>query len=81
MDFIIKWDQHLESYLTYLELFKGVTNEKAIGEASTTYLKKPDSPLLIHNGVPNAKIIIILRDPIEVFLSGYALNTSPNVRA
>ena len=55
----------------YLKLFKGVTNEKAIGEASTSYLEDPESPRLIHDEIPNAKIIIILRDPCQRTFSAY----------
>jgi len=56
---------------TYLGLFNGVKNEKAIGEASTTYLKNRDTPKRIHDELPHAKIIINLRDPIEKIVSGY----------
>ena len=49
----------------YLNLFEGAKNEIAIGEASPTYLADPEAPKLIHELVPNAHIIIILRDPIE----------------
>lgn len=55
----------------YLELFKNVTDEKAIGEATTSYLWDPQAPNLIHETIPNAKIIILLRDPIERAFSHY----------
>jgi len=55
----------------YLFLFKKVKNEKAIGEASASYLWDPLAPQLIHNHIPHAKIIIILRDPIERSYSNY----------
>ena len=55
----------------YLGLFRNVKDEKSIGEASPTYLQDPESPLLIHKVIPNAKIIIILRDPIERAFSYY----------
>jgi len=60
----------------YLDLFKDVKNEVAVGEASPTYLWDPKTPELIHKAIPNARIIIIMRDPIErayseyLFLSG-----------
>jgi len=55
----------------YLQLFSQVNGEKAIGEATATYLRDPESPKLIHDEIPNAKIIIILRDPIERIFSHY----------
>ena len=49
----------------YLELFKDVNDEIAIGEATPLYLWDPKTPKLIHDRIPKAKIIILLRDPIE----------------
>ena len=57
----------------YLKLFKDVKNEKAIGEASPIYLWDPQSPQLIQEVVPNAQIIIILRDPVERAFSHYLM--------
>jgi len=57
----------------YLALFKKVTNEKIIGEASTSYLDDPQAPIQIHNVCPNAFILISLRDPIEAFFSSYLM--------
>jgi len=57
----------------YYELFKNVKNEKAVGEASTSYLNDPESPKLIYQRIPNARIIIILRDPVERAFSHYML--------
>jgi len=68
----------VESYLTqihdkseYLNLFRQVKNEKAIGEASPTYLPNPESAELIHEAVPHSRIIIMLRDPVERAYSQY----------
>jgi len=55
----------------YLGLFKNVKQEIAIGEASASYLRDPKAPQLIHETVPNSKIIIILRDPVERAFSNY----------
>ena len=55
----------------YLKLFKNVKNEKEIGETSPTYLWDPKSPEFIHKTIPNAKIIFILRNPIERSFSHY----------
>ncbi len=55
----------------YLELFKDVKDEIAIGEVSPDYLLDPDSAQKIHDFNPNSKIIMILRDPIERAFSHY----------
>ena len=57
----------------YLKLFEGVKNEIAIGEASPSYLWDPKAAQLIHESVPHAKIIMILRDPVERAFSHYLL--------
>lgn len=57
----------------YLKLFLNAKNEKAIGEATPFYLVDPKSAELIHHDVPNARIIVILRDPIERAFSHYLM--------
>jgi len=57
----------------YLALFKKVNNEIAIGEASPTYLQDPQAAKLIHDTVPNARIIVMLRDPVERSFSHYLI--------
>ena len=60
----------------YLELFKGVKHEKAIGESSTSYLYSPEAPRLIKQVIPEARIFIILRDPVQRAFSHYLMNLS-----
>ena len=55
----------------YLALFDGVTNEKAIGEASVVYLCDENAPYAIREEVPDAKIIIVLRSPADRAYSSY----------
>ncbi len=55
----------------YQALFEGVTREKAIGEASPLYLYSEQAPGRIQNLIPNAKLIAILRNPIEQAFSHY----------
>jgi hypothetical protein len=57
----------------YLGLFRKSDRCVAIGEASSTYLWGPDSPTLIHEAVPHARIIILLRDPIDRARSQYLM--------
>jgi len=63
----------------YLKLFQEVKDEKAIGEASTRYLRDPNSAKFIHEFVPKAKIIILLRDPVERAFSHYLMQKGNGV--
>ena len=54
----------------YLDLFSDAKDE-IIGEASPSYLRDPKAAQLIHDIVPNAKIIMALRDPLERTFSHY----------
>jgi len=55
----------------YLKLFGDVRQEKAIGEASTPYLYYPESAKRIKETFPDSKIIILLRNPVEIAFSQY----------
>ncbi|MEC4893986.1 MAG: sulfotransferase [Oscillatoria sp. PMC 1050.18] len=55
----------------YQALFDGRKNEKAIGEASTLYLYIPETPERIHRYIPDAKLIAILRHPVDRAFSNY----------
>ncbi len=55
----------------YLELFRGVKDEKAIGEISPLYLYSPKAPGRIKHYIPNVKLIAILRNPVERAFSAY----------
>lgn len=58
----------------YHALFEGATNETAIGEASWTYLYRPEASGRIQEYAPNAKIIAILRNPADRAFSHYRQN-------
>jgi len=49
----------------YLQLFSGVRDELAVGEASPRYLLLPAAARAMRSRVPNARIIFLLRDPAE----------------
>src|ERR1700693_2394465 len=55
----------------YLSLFQGVKDEVAIGEATAAYLRDPETPKRIRDVVPDARIVMILRDPVERAFSHY----------
>lgn len=59
----------------YEALFKDVTSERAIGEASVSYLFYEKTPTKIKAVVPDAKIIIILRNPVDRGFSHYLMDT------
>lgn len=56
---------------SYCKLFQGVTNETAIGEATTWYLQSIKAPERIHYYIPDAKLIAILRNPVDRAYSAY----------
>jgi hypothetical protein len=55
----------IENTERYLSLFEGVRDEIAIGEASIWYLFSDIAPVRIKKTIPNAKLIVILRNPID----------------
>ncbi len=55
----------------YRALFRGVSGEKAIGEASPLYIYIPGTPKLIRRHIPEAKIIAILRNPADRAYSAF----------
>jgi hypothetical protein len=55
----------------YQKLFQGATNELAVGESSTWYLGHPQAPEKIKKYVPEAKLIAILRNPVDRAYSSY----------
>ncbi len=64
---VVDWDQ-------YCSLFQNVGHERAIGEGSNSYLFCPSAPLAISKKAPNAKIIAILRNPVDRAWSHYLMN-------
>jgi hypothetical protein len=49
----------------YCALFEDVAEQKAIGEASTSYLYSPRAAERIRHYIPSAKLVAVLRDPVE----------------
>jgi hypothetical protein len=64
----------IESLDEYLALFEGVGGETAIGESSTGYLSKPQTPGLIREAIPHAKLVAVLRNPTERAFSAYCMH-------
>jgi Sulfotransferase family len=59
----------------YRALFRRAANETAIGEASPLYLYSPEAPYRIRHYVPEAKLIAILRNPVERAYSAFLYMT------
>ncbi len=57
----------------YKQLFEGAKPEQVKGEASTTYLYSRESAQNIKQFVPEAKIIAVLRNPLERAYSHYLM--------
>ncbi|MFB5190192.1 sulfotransferase family protein [Alicyclobacillus fastidiosus] len=55
----------------YMHLFDGVQNESIVGEASVYYLTFPQVAARIHQFNPDAKIVFILRNPVQRAFSAY----------
>lgn len=49
----------------YLDLFRNCPDQLQAGEASTAYLYHPDAPVNAFDKIPGARIIAMLRHPVE----------------
>jgi GT2 family glycosyltransferase len=58
----------------YVDLFRGKTTEKAIGEGSSWYLHSPAAAESIRLYAPGSKLIAVLRDPAERAYSAYRMH-------
>ena len=54
------WDRE-----AYERLFEGVVDEVVVGESSTIYFASETAPERIHAEVPDAKLLVVLRDPSD----------------
>ena len=64
---------------SYQALFDGVTDEKAIGEASPWYLYLPKAAQRIKQHIPQAKLIAILREPVSRAYSHFYHSIRENI--
>lgn len=63
----------------YRALFEEASDEAAIGEISPRYLYFPESAKAIKSHIPNAKIIAVLRDPVDRAYSHFLMNRQRGV--
>lgn len=59
---------------TYLKLFKDANGRKARGEASSYYLMSSEAARNIAEAVPDAKIVMVLREPVSRARSQFLMN-------
>lgn len=57
----------------YERFFRDAGSARAVGEASPTYLFYPRSAERMRQAIPDAKVICVLRDPVERAYSHFAL--------
>lgn len=69
----------ISSIESYQRRIAKADKEKIIVDGSATYLTTPDSPSLIKKYNPNAKIVIMLRDPVERAFSHYLMDMREGV--
>jgi len=62
---------HNKGYSYYRRLLAPGRDAKELGDASTAYLWDPSSPQLIAQYVPDVKLIVILRNPVDKTYSHY----------
>lgn len=65
---------HIDDQSQYLELFREVKNEKAIGELSSGYLYSNCAAENLLKFNSDAKIVMVLRQPVERAYSHYLMN-------
>jgi len=62
--YLLDWDD-------YVRLFEHADGESAIGEASVDYFWLPSAAAAIHDVVPDAKLLFVLRHPADKLLSSF----------
>ena len=60
----------------YRERFAGATTERAVGEATPAYLHDEAAPARIAEVLPQVKLVVLLRDPVDRAYSHYWLERS-----
>ncbi|MDO8435046.1 MAG: sulfotransferase [Candidatus Binatus sp.] len=65
---------HAKEWNDYVRLFSRASKARAIGECSTTYLASQCAAREIKSSIPDARIIILLRNPVERAFSDYLMH-------
>lgn len=73
-DLLEPWQRDGRPDLTlddYRAEFEGAGSTPAVGEVAPEYLYSTEAPRRIHDAVPDARLIVVLRDPAERAFSSY----------
>ena len=64
----------IQSAEQYAALFDGAGPEhRLVGECSTSYLWDPEAPAALHGAHPQARVVVVLRHPVERLFSHYLM--------
>ncbi len=70
---------HVASQQDYLSLYRDHSAHRYLGDASPSYLWSPRAALEIHERVPDARILVILRDPVQRAYAQYLMDFNEGV--
>lgn len=65
-------DAHRRDWASYLALFPNTSTARAIGEGSVAYLSSANAAASIRARIPDAKILMMLRDPADRLFAHYS---------
>ena len=65
----------------YLEFFRDAKPGAKLGEKSTTYMERPDAARRICELIPDARLIFLLRDPVDRAVSNYWFSVDAGVES
>lgn len=66
--------RRVTTWAEYLDCFAGARGEKRIGEASTSYLRSQIAPYAVRAAAADARIIIMVRNPVDLMYASYSEN-------
>ena len=58
----------------YVQMFRNVQNQTAVGEASVSYFWMPSAAQAIRTRLPGARLIFLLRDPADRLVAWYMMS-------
>ena len=65
----LRWPARTITWSDYTARFSGATNEQCVGDPNSTYLYSTQAAQQIRDFHPGAKIVIMLRNPVELLYS------------
>lgn len=78
--FFLRDDGAYPTHSDYRSLFGGdAVAAKVLGEKSTSYMDRPEAPGRIARLLPDARLVFVLRDPVERAISNYWFSVESGV--